>query len=198
MQFSSIRCSVFVASLLLASVHLALAQLQPMSTPTPPPQITPAPTPDVNPHDLIPVVIHYGEGQEARARIYQGVMEPIGLLASQIVTVTILLPPNRAGQPVLAGLYDGGQVGLVGSPADNISINDPGIPLPNVSADGTVQFNFQAAQTLGLYRLLMTIGPRQYLLQFYAGRPRDAAIPGPNDTVLPTPPPSPPPSPTPN
>jgi len=194
MQSSSIRCALSAALFFLASVHLALAQSQPTPPPNPSPTAPPLPTPDLSParnlnsDEVIPVVIHYGEGQETRATVHRGVMAPVGLLQNQIVTVTLLLP-TRAGEPVILGLYDGGQIGAAVLPgSENISLSNLAVP-----DTGTVRFNFQAGRLLGLYRLLVTIGPGQYLLQFYAGRPRDGSLPIPTPT-----PPGPPVTPTPN
>ena len=180
MQSRSIRCALVVASFFLSGVHLASAQLQPIVPPTPGP-IKPAPTPSVNPDELIPVVIHYGEGQETRASVHRGVLAPVGLLQNQLVNVTLLLPPTRAGEPVTFGLYDGGQLSVPG----RIEIND-GILPTNVSVDGTVRFNFKAGRILGLYRLLVAVGPSHYLLQFYAV-PRATGNPLPVPTPTPSP-----------
>ena len=181
MQSSSIRCALFAALFSLASVHLALAQSQPTPPPTPPPQITPPSTPSLNSDESIPVVIHYGEGQETRATVFRGVMDPAGLFQNQLVNVTLLLPPTRAGEPVSFGLYDGGQLSV----PDVIELNDGVLPL-KVSVDGSVRFNFRAGRILGLYRLLVTVGPAQYLLQFYAvQRPTGVPLPVPTPTPNP-------------
>jgi hypothetical protein len=144
----------------------------------------------VNQEKSFPVVISYGQNQETRTRIYRGVMDPVGLLPGQIVTATLLLPPAWAGEPVRFGLYDGGQVGQAASPnTPIIALN----ALLHVVADGTAQFNFRAGRTLGLYRLLVTVGAEQYLLQFSAGKPRSSSglPPLPTPNLSPVPPPSP-------
>ena len=156
----------------------------PFQTPTPPPVVPPI----VNPEESIPVVIRYGQSQEARVQVYRGLMEPVGVPAQKSITVTILLPAAYAGEIVRLGRYDGGQIG----PFDL-----PGLPLrqfdrPLAAAlDGSVQFNFEAGQTLGLYRVLMTAGPAQFLLQFYAVKPRSSALPlpSPSPVITPEPPP---------
>lgn len=164
----------------------------PPPTPTPPAQIivNPPPLPSVNPEESFPVVISYGQNQETRARIYRGVMDPVGMPPSQIVTATVFFPVNRAGQPVRFGLYDGGQIAT--SVAGGFT---PNIEGALVSVDGTLQFNFQAGPTLGLYRLLVTVGAGQYLLQFYAANPRSGSglTPRPSPSVYPPPLPTPPP-----
>jgi hypothetical protein len=173
----------------------ALEPLPPLPTPTPtaPPLILvdPLPTPSVNPDESIPVVISYGQNQETRARVYRGVMDPVGMRPNQIVTVTLLLPKSVAGMDVALGLYDGGQIGQAAVPNTSIIALTA---LLHAAADGTVQFNFQAGQTLGLYRLQLTVGPFQSLLQFYVGRPRSTSGP----TPLPSPSVNPPPLPTPS
>jgi hypothetical protein len=111
-------------------------------------------------------------------------MEPVGLHPNQAVTVTVSFPARWAGAPVKLGLYDGGQAGPAAPPGqDIIYISNPGVPIPNVSVSGTLQFDFQAGSILGLYRVLLTVGSEQYLLSFYAGRPQ--ALPTP--TPVPTP-----------
>lgn len=178
----------------LASVHLVLAQSQPTAPPSTPPPL-PSATPDLsparNPDESIPVVIHYGEGQEARATVYRGVMDPVGMPPGQVVTVTLLLAASKAGLPVRFGLYDGGQIGAAGLPEQDIFTLSN---IPVVSVDGTVVFKFKAGRILGLYRLLLTIGPDQYLLQFYATKPRSSV----GLTPLPSPSVNPPPLPTPS
>jgi hypothetical protein len=188
-----------VVSYLFFLVSAAVAQLPgpPVPSPTPPaitggphiPTPTPVATatpsqPSVNPDQSIPVVISYGQGVETRVQIYRNIMEPVGVLPNQSVTVTLFLTSSIPGTPVKLGLYDGGQVGAAAPPGQNIvGFNVPGPPGPIVSANQTIQFNFQGGRTLGLYRVLLTVGPSQYLLQFYAGYPRSsnpAPVPTPN------------------
>jgi hypothetical protein len=125
---------------------------------------------------------------ETRVQIYHNIMEPVGVLPSQSVTVTLFLTSNLPGTLVKLGLYDGGQVGKAAPP------NTPIIAVNAVlvAADRSVRFNFQGGRTLGLYRVLLTVGPSQYLLQFYAGVPRAV-----NPLATPTPGVSPPPTPAP-
>jgi hypothetical protein len=154
----------------------------PTAIPILPPPTTPAP------QESIPVVINYGQGQEARVSIYRGLMEPVGLLPRQAVTVTLFFPANLAGTPVAIGLYDGGQVGAVAQPRTQIvAVN----AILTAAANGTVQFNFQTDHTPGLYRVLLSVGGGQYLLQFYAVTSASDLVPHPH------PPPTPLPSPTP-
>lgn len=149
-----------------------------MATPTPNP-------PAVTPEQSFPVVISYGQGPETRVQVYRGLMQSAGVPAGQSVTVTLLLSSTYAGQVVALGLYDGGQVGYAAPPNNTpiIALN----ALLHVAPDGKVQFNFRAGQTLGLYRLLVTVGPAQFLLQFYAVTPRPAGDP----VTVPTPAPQP-------
>jgi hypothetical protein len=167
---------------------LSTAGAEPGPSPQPTPFQTPTPpevSPGVNAEESIPVVISYGQNQETRVQVYRGLMEPAGVPTEQSVTVTLLLSSSYAGQIVKLGLYDGGQVGAVTVPGgDIVTFRDPGVGLPVVSLDGSVQFNFKAGVTFGLYRVLVTVGPTQFLLQFYAVRPRPVGEP----VVLPTPP----------
>jgi hypothetical protein len=135
----------------------------------------------VDPEELIPVVVTYDAGQEARARIFREVMDPVGLLQNQVVTVTLQLPLTKAGELVHFGLYDGGQVSAATLPG-GITLSDSRL----VPDTGTVRFNFKAGKILGLYRLQVTVGPSQYLLQFYAVR-RATGNPLPPLTPTPSP-----------
>lgn len=189
MKWSTVVCCLlfFVSS---AASQLVPSTPRPTQPPVPSVPPIPAPTPGVNPAESIPVVISYGENQETRVQVYRGLMQPAGVPAGQSVTVTLLLSSMYAGQVVALGLYDGGQVGQAAPPGTPIN---PPIAL-HVALDGKVQFNFRAGQTLGLYRLLVTVGPAQFLLQFYAVTPGSAGGPLPVPTPSRTPvPPSPPP-----
>jgi hypothetical protein len=140
------------------------------------------PTQNVNADESLPVVINYGQGETTRVSIYGGMMEPVGVLPNQSVTVTVSLPINRAGSQVSLGLYDGGQVGVVAPPRTSIiALN----AILTVATDGTVQFNFQAGRTLGLYRVQMNVGNGQYLLRFYAGWPKGLPTPVPTPNSVP-------------
>lgn len=163
--------------------------VSPPPAPTIPP-VLPTPPP-VNSEESIPVVIDYGQGHQTRASINRGVMEPVGVPKAQSVTVTLFLPSTYAGQIVSLGLYDGGEVGGAAAPGSAM-VAFQAIAVP---ADGVVQFNFKAGHILGLYRVLITIGPAQYLLQFYAVTPRPTSglPPLPSATVSPHGTPNPPP-----
>jgi hypothetical protein len=175
-----------------------------LPSPTPPDvnviqQPTPTPTlnpPAVTPEASIPVVIAYGDGLETRAQITRGLMQPAGIPFDKPVTVTLFLGSGIPGTPVHVGLYDGGQIASVvaglSNPPPNIVTDFLGNTVSiSVGTDQTVRFNFQSGGPLGLYRVLLTIGSKQYLLQFYAVRPRGSTTlpPLPIAPVVPTPPP---------
>jgi hypothetical protein len=181
-------------------------------SPTPdlsPPSVTcalcpsnPLPTPPSTDEGNIPVVITYGDGSETRVQITRGTMEPVGVPPNQPVTVTLYLASGIPGSPVQVGLFDGGQI----SPAVSPGVSAPNPPPVNsvietdailVLADGSVRFNFRSGLTLGLYRTLVIIGPKQYLLQFYAVGPRALPAPPAEITISPPPGPSPPNTPPP-
>ncbi len=129
---------------------------------------TPAPAPSVNPNESLPVAINYGQGQARQVNMYHGTMEPVGLLPNQSVNVTVALPTTTAGATVQLGPLDGGRIGSPAPPGTEIVTSTITLDVP---ATGAVQFNFQTNRTPGLYRVLMTVGGKQYLLQFYAARP---------------------------
>jgi hypothetical protein len=167
-------------------IPLAIA-IPPLPTPLPTPSAPPLPPPSVNPDESLPVVINYGQGQEARATIYRSLMEPVGLHPNQAVTVTLFCSPNKADLPVTLGLYDGGQVGAAALPGSGMITLGP----LRVPAGGALQFNFQTDHTPGLYRVLVTIGGSQYLLQFYAVTSAGGLVPHPPPRPTPFPSPTP-------
>jgi hypothetical protein len=120
-------------------------------------------------------------------------MEPVGIPPNQPVTVTLFLGSGIPGTPVQVGLYDGGQIVPAASlpsppPTGGAPLGVPATDAILVLADQTVRFNFQSAPLLGLYRVLVSIGPKQYLLQFYAVRPRVVASPLATPTPMVVPP----------
>jgi hypothetical protein len=166
-------------------------------TPTPPPVPTPTPLPTgqitSTADQAIPVVVTYGEGLETQAQIVGGIMEPIGVPAEKSVTVSLFLASSIPATAVSFGLFDGGEIGRLAPPGTQITALSE---LVKVAPDRTVRFNFQAGQTLGLYRVLLMVPPKQYLLQFYAAMPRQpatstvlAATPTPTVPPITTPPP---------
>jgi len=194
---------------LAAQLPVPLPSPTPLPTPTPTGaiaiQATPTPAsaqPGATPGAFIPVVITYGDGSQTRAQITQGIMHPVGIPPNQPVTVTLFLGSGIPGTLVKIGLYDGGQVNPVPalasppplpSPPPNGS-NPASSPISApilLQADGTARFNFQSGATLGLYRTLLTIGPAQYFLQFYASKPRAVSLPVriPTPPTITTPPP---------
>ena len=176
--------------------------IPPVPTPTSPPQ-----PPAANPEQNIPVVITYGDGAQTRAQITRGIMQPVGIPPNQPVTVTLFLGSGIPSTLVRVGLYDGGQIAAAAALPSPPPIGVSPIPLPTplpiggvvpvitVETDQTVRFNFQSGRLLGLYRALVTIGPKQYLLQFYAVRPRSTSglppLPSPIPAIVPSPPPPP-------
>jgi hypothetical protein len=184
-RFLLVCSSFLILSATAVSASEPTPQPTPFQTPTPP-EVSPG----VNPEESIPVVISYGQNQETRVQVYRGLMDPVGVPADKGVIVTVLLPAAYAGQIVRLGLYDGGQVSVVVSPDQDTTTISVGELL--AAANGSVLFNFKAGATLGLYRVLMTVGPAQFLLQFYAVRPRSTSdLPSPD--LSPPPPPSTPP-----
>jgi hypothetical protein len=145
---------------------------------------------------VIPVVITYGQDLETHAQIVGNIMQPVGVPPDKSVTVTVFLTSAVPGTPIRYGLYDGGLVAAAAPPGQDmlamVTLNQP-VPEPpgqvlNVQPPA-LQFNFQAGTMLGMYRLLLTVPPKQYLLQFYAVRPR-STLPVPSPPPVETPPPN--------
>lgn len=164
----------------------------PTSPPSPVPQST-VPTASPPTDEPIPVVITYGDGLETRVQITGGTMEPVGVPLEQQVTVSLFFSSGIPGTPVTVGLYDGGQVKAVTAPDQQaVTVTGPALPpILVVAADQTLRFSFQSGRLYGLYRALLTIGARQYLLQFYAARRRAGSTPLPVATPTATPTPDP-------
>jgi hypothetical protein len=174
--------------------------LDPLTSPLPPPSptapalVVPNPTPAPTPpaptlEEIIPVIVAYGDGSETHAQVVRGIMRPVGIPPTQAVTVTLFLPNATPGWPVKIGLFDGGVIAAAVSPPSPPPTGAPPLdsttPALAVAADQTVRFNFQSTVTLGLYRVLLTVGAQQYLMQFFAVKPRQTSqTPLPSPTPL--------------
>ena len=169
---------VALIAIMTGAAFPTLALDPPITLPSPTPTAPPAGLP-VSLEDSIPVVITYGDGTEAHVQITRGLMQPVGVPPGQAVTVTLFLANAIPGTVVHVGLYDGGQVAPVNLPTTPTPPPVGGQPIVGPSlgpiavlADQSVRFNFQSGGLLGLYRVLLTIGPKQYLIQFFAVKPR--------------------------
>jgi hypothetical protein len=89
--------------------------------------------------------------------IQQGLAAGVTLQPAQAVSVALQFPTSYAGQPVLVGPLDGGEV----TAEENLS----------VSSEGKVEWNFQAGSARGLYRVSLQVGLEQHLLQFHVISP---------------------------
>jgi len=104
--------------------------------------------------------IDYGGGKQSHRESHHGVVEPVGVPLGQQVAITLRFLRKRAGDHVMIGLLDGGQINVQGPVA--------------ISPDGTVAFSFQPSGTRGLHRLVIN-GAQSYQLMLYAfdpNRPR--------------------------
>lgn len=94
-----------------------------------------------------------------------GIMEPIGLLPDEQITITLIVSSNWANYPVGIAPLDGGEIFAPAS--------------LSVASNGTVNFNFKGESTPGHYRVLVTIASEQYELRLYAATSRDVNCPPP-------------------
>jgi hypothetical protein len=119
----------------------------------------------------VQVVLNSGEDSETPLEIYGGEVEPVGMLPNQAMPFTLQFPSSRAGETVMIGLVDGGQVTAV-TAQGNFVISNNGADAPNllISDEGTFEFSFQPGATAGLYRVLVTVGVDQYQFQLYVKR----------------------------
>jgi hypothetical protein len=102
------------------------------------------------------MVIDYGAGRQNHRESHHGVVEPVGLPIGQPVAITLHFLRKRAGDQVMIGLLDGGQIDAQG-------------PV-TIAPDGTVAFSFQPGGAPGLYRLMIS-GAQSYQLMLYAFDP---------------------------
>ena len=186
----NLRC---VGAALVVAFGLCAGALQRASALDPPPpeaSPTPSPTPSHTPlppttenDETLPLIIGYEDGVETQTEIKGGTSLPIGVPPDKSVSVTLFLDTGVPGSPIMFGLLDGGVVAAVDTPGGDLraqSSLDP--PTATLNSELTVQFNFQPGRVLGLYRVLVTVPPKQFLLQFYAVRPR--STPSPQGTPL--------------
>lgn len=114
------------------------------------------------------MIIDYGAGRQNHRESHHGVVEPVGVPVGQQVAITLRFLRKRAGDQVMIGLLDGGQINVQG-------------PL-TISPDGTVAFTFQPGGTPGLYRLSIN-GAQSYQVLLYASDPnRPHPTPGANSS----------------
>lgn len=109
--------------------------------------------------DSFPVVISYDKGKEIRPGSDQGLTNLVGLYPGQLVDLTVQFPLSWAGERVSLQAIDGG-----------IIRSDTG-ENPHVSAEATLQFQFQANTTFGLSRVLIRRDTDEYGLRFYVLNP---------------------------
>src|ERR1044071_1179942 len=84
---------------------------------------------------------------------HSGIIDPVGLRANELATITLSVPVSWASYPVGIAPLDGGEV--LG--AENLL----------VGPSGTVAFGFKGGITPGLYRVVVIIGGERYHLRFY-------------------------------
>jgi hypothetical protein len=103
------------------------------------------------------LVLDYQGVNEARYSSNQGVVEPVSVHLNEDLPLTIEVPRDKAGTPVMVGTLDGGEIIVRGA--------------LSVAEDGTSAFTFHAGSIPGLYRLLVTAATGQYLLRVYVVDP---------------------------
>lgn len=58
----------------------------------------------------VQIVLHPGEANETLLESHGGEVEPAGMLPGQTLPLTLQFPSTRAGDSVMVGILDGGQV----------------------------------------------------------------------------------------
>jgi hypothetical protein len=82
-----------------------------------------------------------------------GIMGPVSLAPDKQIAIGLNASRNQAGNPVIIAPLDGG----------GVVADDPLL----VDSDGMIYFSFEGGNSLGLYRVMVTIGAEQYQLRFY-------------------------------
>jgi hypothetical protein len=111
----------------------------------------------------IQMVVNAGTNQERWATSQFGVMESVGLRQGEQIAIALVAPAGTKSRPVGLAPLDGGEIGVTQE--------------PEVDGNGTVSFTFTGGNVPGIYRIVVTIGADQYLLQLYVAHPDD--LPGP-------------------
>lgn len=151
---------VSMAAALLVTVWLPyhIQARLPAASPIITPSITPLPSPSATPSVIgrtdnsLTAVIASGTGKAIAPGSCRGVASRIGVDPGQVVTITLLFPASRSGEPVTVQALDGGLVAA-----------SPRV----LSNTGIVQFQFQANQAPGLTQVLVRLGADDFGLQFY-------------------------------
>lgn len=107
-----------------------------------------------------PLQVVFGEGEQIEGGLpsRNGVVDPVSLKPNQVMAFILRFPVSKAGQPIVVGALDGGEVTAAPGAGDV------------VANDGTARFSFQTDQTAGLYRVVVQLPGEQHLLQFYLKR----------------------------
>ena len=106
---------------------------------------------------IIEMVVNAGTDQEVWQTSQNGILQPVGVHLNEQIVVTLGVTENRIDSPVAFALLDGGQI-----LAHRFLLIDE---------HGLAEFTFEGGNTPGLYRVLVSIGAEEYLLQFYVSQP---------------------------
>jgi len=98
--------------------------------------------------------INFGDGNVVNATSRRGSFDRVGLLPSQVVSVTVQLPLTKAGDTITIEPLDGGSV---------IGPSNQAV----VAADGTFSFTFQGGQDPGVCQVSLHDGTQEMGLQFW-------------------------------
>ena len=104
----------------------------------------------------IQMVASPGTTAEAWLSSNNGIMDSVGVRTDNELDITLVVPTSKAGYPVVVIPFDGG----------DLLLDDP----LTVSSDGTASFGFLGASAPGVYRVLVFVGPEQYMLPIYVSR----------------------------
>lgn len=142
--------------LLFASVHVALVA----STPAQGLLNQPA-------DESLRVTVTSASGAARHPLHHRGLVDRVGLAPGQTVSVNLVFPGKTTGTAVTASALDGGVL----SGHENLA----------TSAEGVVQFSYQAGSLPGCYRVAAEIAGQEYILEFYVV---DLNNPGNNPTPV--------------
>jgi hypothetical protein len=137
----------FFASVTVSSITTLSAQTDSLVPSAP---VSPPPAPSA--------MITFASGQASRIHSAGGRFAPLSLNPLDTAAIALQFATTLAGTPVIVQPLDGGSVGLPNQSA-------------TIASDGTISFQFQAANQPGLYRVLVMVNGNPSMVQFLVPSP---------------------------
>lgn len=103
--------------------------------------------------DSLEVAVESASGKERRPKHHGGVVDRVGLRPGQTVRLKLKFKGKATGEIVTVSPLDGGTID-----------GQEGLA---TSAEGNVQFSYQAGSAPGRYRVALHLGSEEYEFEFY-------------------------------